>query len=69
MAQCWTRHIIVPVAASRNRTHCTLLPLSVSDSKARALHDYRDAGLHGTVTNISQLPGAAGKNAAKWVFM
>lgn len=48
----------------------TLLPLSVSDSKARALHDHRDAGLHGTVTNISQLPRATGKKkkAAKWVF-
>lgn len=66
VAQRW--RISVPVADSRNRTDCTLLPLLVSDSEARALHDHRDAGLHGTVTNICQLPRATGKKAAKWVF-
>lgn len=44
------------------------VPVADSDSEARALHDHRDAGLHGTVTNICQLPRATGKKAAKWVF-
>lgn len=58
----WTRHISFSVEDSGNRAYCTLLLLlSVSDSEARALRDHRDAGLHGTVTNISQLPRATGK--------
>lgn len=63
-------HISVPVADSRYRTDCAPPPLCDSDSRARALHDHRGAGLHGTVTNISQLPRkprAEGK-MQKWVF-
>lgn len=63
VAQRW--HISVPAADRGNRTDCTLLPLSGSDSKARALHDHGDAGLHGTVTNISQLHGATGEKSCK----
>lgn len=57
--------ILVSHQQIAERTDCAALLLSESDSKAKAVHGHRDAGLHGTVTNISQLSRATGQKSCK----